>query len=324
MKDIVISEQEFIALHAILHGKRYELLTGHDNTKNLEGGSYSHHRIEYLKTVCSDISGLIETLEQRGFIAGETVTDKGLAALKPYKVDCAVIMAAGFSSRCAPLSLYRPKGLFVVKGQVLIERQIEQLIGVGIRQIVVVVGYHKEQFQYLAEKYGVLIVENPEYDTRNNSSSLYHARQYLSGRRCYMCCADNWFSENVFDDYVYESYFAVRYAPGQTDEFCVDIDEVTGRCVSQHRGGCDQWYTMGQVFWDEKFSSQFIDLLTAEYDLPEVRGMLFDDFYIKHAGKFRPAVWKYPEGVIWEFDTIQDFCELDPDFSGNNCWEEKM
>ena len=44
------------------------------------------------------------------------------------KVDNAIIMAAGTSSRFAPLSRERHKGLTVVRGEVLIERQIEQLL----------------------------------------------------------------------------------------------------------------------------------------------------------------------------------------------------
>ena len=39
----------------------------------------------------------------KGWAEGRTVTAAGLEALKPYKVRNAVIMAAGFSSRFAPL-----------------------------------------------------------------------------------------------------------------------------------------------------------------------------------------------------------------------------
>ena len=47
-------------------------------------------------------------------------------------VDNAVIMAAGTSSRCAPLSYEMPKALITVKGEVLIERQIRQLQEAGV------------------------------------------------------------------------------------------------------------------------------------------------------------------------------------------------
>lgn len=63
-----------------------------------------------------------------------------------YIVDNAVLMAAGTSSRFAPLSYELPKSLISVKGEILIERQIRQLIEAGIKQIFVVVGYKKECF----------------------------------------------------------------------------------------------------------------------------------------------------------------------------------
>ena len=61
----------------------------------------------------------------------------------------AIILAAGKSSRFAPFTYEKPKGLFCVKGQILIERQIEQLIEAGIDEIYIVVGYMKEKFFYL-------------------------------------------------------------------------------------------------------------------------------------------------------------------------------
>ena len=54
-----------------------------------------------------------------------------------YKVENAVIMAAGLSSRFAPLSYEKPKALITVKGEVLIERQIRQLKEAGIHDIAI-------------------------------------------------------------------------------------------------------------------------------------------------------------------------------------------
>jgi CTP:phosphocholine cytidylyltransferase-like protein len=47
-------------------------------------------------------------------------------------------MAAGTSSRFAPLSYEKPKGLLKVKGEILIERQIRQLQEAGITDITIV------------------------------------------------------------------------------------------------------------------------------------------------------------------------------------------
>ena len=74
----------------------------------------------------------------------------------------AIIMAAGTSSRFAPLSYEKPKGLLEVKGEILIERQIRQLQEAGITDIVVIVGYKSAQFNYLEEKFGVRLVMNED------------------------------------------------------------------------------------------------------------------------------------------------------------------
>ena len=111
------------------------------------------------------VKSTIKELESYGYLAHQQITAAGEEALAPYAVDNAVIMAAGLSSRFAPISYERPKGTLRVRGEVLIERQIEQLHEAGITDIIVVVGYRKEYFFYLAEKYGVKIVVNSEYAT---------------------------------------------------------------------------------------------------------------------------------------------------------------
>ena len=77
-------------------------------------------------------------------------------------LENAIIMAAGLSSRLAPISYEKPKGLLRVRGEVLIERQLRQLQEAGVTDITVVVGYKKEYFFYLASKFGVRIKVNPQ------------------------------------------------------------------------------------------------------------------------------------------------------------------
>ena len=89
-----------------------------------------------------------------------------------FKVDNAIIMAAGTSSRFAPLSYEKPKGLVEVKGEILVERQIRQLREAGIEDIVLITGYKAEMYDYLKEKFHITLVHNPDYLVRNNNSSI--------------------------------------------------------------------------------------------------------------------------------------------------------
>ena len=68
-----------------------------------------------------------------------------------YKVERAIIMAAGFGSRMSPLTLETPKPLVKVNGTRMIDTVIRGLHENGIYEIYVVVGYLKEQFYSLRQ-----------------------------------------------------------------------------------------------------------------------------------------------------------------------------
>ena len=122
------------------------------------------------------------------------------------RVDNAIIMAAGTSSRFAPLSYEKHKAMTVVKGEVLIERQIEQLIAAGVPELYIVTGYKAEQFSYLVPKYGVKLIHNQDFLKRNNNGSIWAARNVLGNS--YICSADNYFCTNPFEAYTEDSYYA--------------------------------------------------------------------------------------------------------------------
>ena len=86
------------------------------------------------------VNTAVRMCEAAGYIAERRITQAGRRALEPYRVDNAVIMAAGLSERFAPISYERPKGVLRVRGEVLVERQIEQLHAAGITDISVVAG----------------------------------------------------------------------------------------------------------------------------------------------------------------------------------------
>ncbi len=225
-----------------------------------------------------------------------------------YKADNAVIMAAGTSSRFAPLSYERPKALITVNGEVLIERQIRQLKEAGISDIYVVVGYKAEQFYYLKDKFGVHIVENPDYNTRNNNASINAVKDILGNT--YICSADNYFSENPFEDRVSDCYYAAVYAEGTTKEWCMEHDE-NGFITNVTVGGENAWYMLGHAFWSREFSRLFINILNSEYDLPKTADMLWESIYMEHMDELSMKIRKYPDGVIFEFDTLDELREFD-------------
>ena len=251
---------------------------------------------------------------ERGFVENFKITDAGFEALAPYKVENAVIMAAGLSSRFAPISYEKPKGVLRVRGEVLVERQIEQLRAAGIEDITVVVGYKKEYFFYLASKYGVRIVVNPEYGRRNNNSSLMVVREMLGNT--YVCSSDDYFTENPFETYVYRAYYAGQYQEGATKEWCMRLGS-KDRIDAVTIGGSDAWYMMGHVYFDRAFSKRFVEILEREYDLPQTADKLWEQIYIEHIDELDMVCRKYDSGIIHEFDSLDELREFDPFFLEN-------
>lgn len=224
------------------------------------------------------------------------------------RVENAIIMAAGKSSRFAPISEEVPKALLTVKGEVLIERQIRQLREAGIWDIIIVVGYKREMFWYLEMKYDVVVLTNEEYLYRNNHSTLYRARAYLGNT--YICSADNYFTVNPFKMFESEAYYSALYSEGETKEWCITTDD-TGRITEVQVGGKDSWYMIGHVFFDEKFSSKFLQILEKEYNLPGTEDKLWENIYLEHIDELDMKIKKYRDGDILEFDNIEELKAFD-------------
>lgn len=220
-----------------------------------------------------------------------------------YKVDNAIIMAAGTSSRFAPLSFELPKALIEVKGEVLIERQIKQLLEVGIKEIVIVTGYKHEQFEYLKDQYNVVLLHNKDYLTRNNHASIYVAKDYL--KNSYICSADNYFTINPFENKVDCSYYSALYADGETKEWCLKYDS-NDFITDVKIGGYDSWYMLGHTFWDETFSKEFMSILEGIYDLEDTKDKLWESIYMEHIDTLKMKIRKYNNEDIFEFDTLDE------------------
>lgn len=260
------------------------------------------------------VNAAVKSLQEGGLIADGAPTSEGMQALLPHKVRNAIILAAGLSSRFAPISYEKPKGVLKVRGEVLIERQIRQLKEAGIDEITVVVGYKKEYFFYLCEKYGVELVNNDEYASRNNNGSIWRVRDKLSNT--FVCSSDDYFTENPFEPYVYKAYYAAQYAEGPTKEWCMTTganDRITGVTI----GGSDSWYMLGHVYFDEAFSKTFVSILEKEYERPETTDKLWEDLYIEHIKELDMTMRPYPEGVINEFDSLDELRAFDPHFLEN-------
>lgn len=117
----------------------------------------------------------------------------------------AIILAAGLGMRMVPINSEISKGLLVVNNQTLIENIILKLKENNINDIYIVVGYMKEQYEWLIDKYNVHLIINNKYKETNNCYSLYLARDYLNNS--YIIPCDIYLGENIFNEYKCSSWY---------------------------------------------------------------------------------------------------------------------
>lgn len=225
----------------------------------------------------------------------------------------AIILAAGKSNSFAPFTYEKPKGLFCVKGEILIERQIEQLRDAGVRDIYVVIGYMKEKFFYLEQKYDVKLIVNNEFGKKGNVYSLYVARENLSNT--YVCCADHYFTYNPFinDNPENLSYRDCVKLDGKFREFAVECSDA-GVITAMTVGGIDSLAMVGHAYMNERFSSIFRNLMENEINDFGIASMFWEEFYAKHIKQLTFYKKEFHVGDIQEFDSIDDLRAFDSEF----------
>lgn len=156
-----------------------------------------------------------------------------------YEIKSAIILAAGRGKRLNSLTDDRPKPLIEVRGQVLIERLIEQLQDKGIDDIYVITGYKHWMFDYLNEKYGITLVYNKKWFCTNNIISFikgYEARsRILNSYGTIMLDADLYINDtNIIQTKIDCSGYHLEYCDDKdrcSKEWLAEISGATTRKI---------------------------------------------------------------------------------------------
>lgn len=175
----------------------------------------------------------LKSLTIQGYIDEQIQpTNKTIRELREKSPKNAIILAAGFGMRMVPINTQYPKALIEVDGQPIIERIINQLNSIGVEDIYIVVGYMKEQFEYLIDEYKVKLIVNEKYAEKNNLHSLRLAADYLSNT--YIIPCDIWCDKNPFHRYELYSWYMVSDLV--TDESNVRVNR-KAELVKNNAGG---------------------------------------------------------------------------------------
>ena len=116
----------------------------------------------------------------------------------------AVILAAGQGTRIRSVHGEHPKCLIEVDNATILDHQLEALYKAGITDVVMVVGYEKEQIisHLRSRKLGqqrIHFVENPAFAITNNIYSLWLALDWVRGDSFIVLNADVIFDADVLD-----------------------------------------------------------------------------------------------------------------------------
>mgnify|MGYP000501929294 FL=1 len=164
----------------------------------------------------------IQFLQKEEYIDEEwNLTEKSTKLIDLYKPKKAIILAAGLGMRMVPINTEVPKALLTVKGETLIERLIHQLHEVNVYDITVVVGFMKEEFEFLIDEYKVKLVCNMDYAKKNNLHSLAKVGSDLINT--YIIPCDIWCETNPFNACELYSWYMVKNQ--ETDNTSVRLNK---------------------------------------------------------------------------------------------------
>ena len=230
-----------------------------------------------------------------------------------HVVKRAIIMAAGIGKRMQPLTFETPKPLVKVKGVRMIDTVVDGLHINGIREIYVVVGYMKEQFyEWAKEKEEVQIIENPFYDTCNNISSLYFAREHLSD--CIILDGDQIiYNPSVLEpQFTLSGYNAVR-CDGETREWLMDVENGVVKSCSR-TGGAHGWQLYSISRWSKDDGERLKKHLEFEFERGN-RDIYWDDVAMFcHFDDYTLGIKEMKSGDIIEIDGLEELVAIDSSY----------
>ncbi len=221
-------------------------------------------------------------------------------------------------TRLRPLSISTPKPLLLVNGKPIIESIIRALISKGIEEIYLVVGYQKEKFSYLQDKYQeIRFIINDDYDTRNTISSIYAARNILNDNFIIIDGDLYVGNSNVINPKIDQTLFLYRPLELQNKEWGFQLDFLTNNVLEVRRPKemtylNNKFY--GVSFWLKNDLEVFVNEVVDKYQHPDYVDKAFEEVINNILDKITLGVREIADKQIFEIKELEDLLEVDDSY----------
>ena len=234
---------------------------------------------------------------------------------KMHKVKRAIIMAAGKGERMHPVTITTPKPMVKVNGRRMIETVIEALHINGIYEIYVVVGYLAEKFEELEMRYeGLRLIRNPYYESCNNISSLYVAREHLED--CMILDGDQmiYHPEVLAPEFERSGYNAI-WTDDETPEWLMTVNDEGIVTSCSRTGGTHGWQLYSISRWTAEDGKRLRGHLELEFEERKNTGIYWDDVAMFcHPEEYRLGIREMHKDDIVEIDDFDELTAIDPSY----------